>query len=573
MASIIDILSNSINRILTEQLGVTGVDLGRFRVIPASKPEFGDYQFNGAMAIGKKLGQAPREFAQQVITAIESFPWLEKAEVAGPGFVNMWISKTWLSERIQEMVPDERLGVEKTGDGRLVIIDFSSPNVAKPMHIGHIRSTILGAALDRLHRFLGFQVITDNHIGDWGTQFGILLVGYRRFLDPEAFEQNPVEELERVYVTCAQKAKEDPQLMDDAREELVRLQQGEPENRKLWEGFVQASLKEFDKIYQRLGVSFDVTLGESFYNDRLQGLVDDLENKGLVTKNDGALVAFMEEDGLPPFLVQKSDGGFNYATTDIATIMYRLEKWQPDKIVYVTDERQQLHFRQLFAIARRLEVKTELEHVWFGIMRLPEGTFSTRDGNVIRLERLLDDAESKAFEIAHRLNPGLDDDLKKEVARKVGLGAVKYADLSQNRQSTILFTWEKALSLEGNSAPYLQYAYARIQSVFRKYEEQFAGGAWQDKQISLQEDLEIQVAKKVMEFPEQVYRAVGTCRPNQITDYLYELASIYSRFYQNLPFLKAPDGVRESRLALCDLVCRVIATGLGLLGIEVPDRM
>ena len=500
-------------------------------------------------------------------------PWLEKVEVAGPGFVNLRLSGAWLSDRIAEAFQDERIGVEWPGKGQTVVVDFSSPNVAKPMHIGHVRSTILGFALDRIHRFLGFDVIADNHVGDWGTQFGILLVGYRRLGDPEAFEKDPIEELERVYVEGYQKAQQDPSLMEEARGELVRLQQGDPENRKLWEKFVQASLREFDRIYERLGISFDVTLGESFYNDRLQALVDDLEEKGIASRSDGALVVFLEEEGLPPFIIQKSDGGFNYATTDIAAILYRIERWQPSKILYVTDEGQQLHFHQLFAVARRIGIEVELEHIWFGIMRLPEGKFSTRDGNVIRLETFMDEAERRAYEVAHRLNPGLEEALKQEIARKVGLGVLRYADMSQNRQSAIEFRWEKALSLEGNSAPYLQYTYARIQSVFRKYREEQDGGELQGVSVSLEEDLERQVAKAILEFPEHLYRSAGSYRPNQLTDYLFDLASLYNRFYQNVPFLKAPDGVRESRLVLCDLVGRIIRTGLGLLGIEVPSQM
>jgi arginyl-tRNA synthetase len=284
-------------------------------------------------------------------------------------------------------------------------------------------------------------------------------------------------------------------------------------------------------------------------------------------------VVFLEDEGLPPFIIQKSDGGFNYATTDIAAIRYRIERWQPSKILYVTDEGQQLHFRQLFAVARRMGIQVDLEHIWFGVMRLPEGKFSTRDGNVIRLNTFMDEAERKAYEVAHRLNPGLEEGLKKEIARKVGLGAIKYADLSQNRQSTILFTWEKALSLEGNSAPYLQYTYARIQSVFRKYRQEYGGKEFLGAPLILEEDMEKQIAKRILEFPDFLCRSAGAYKANQLTDYLFELASLFNRFYQNVPFLRAPDGVRESRLVLCDLVGRIIQTGLDLLGIEVPEKM
>ncbi len=573
MASIIDLISEPILESLAQLLGDPVADAGSLRVNPTTNPKFGDYQFNGAMGLAKKLGRPPRELAQDLAKKLESVSWLEKVEVAGPGFVNLWVSRSWLSERVAEVFPDERIGVESPGKGRAVVVDFSSPNVAKPMHIGHVRSTILGYALDRIHRFLGFDVVADNHIGDWGTQFGILLVAYRLFGNPEAFEEDPIEELERVYVKGYQRAQQDPSLMEQARSELVRLQQGEPDNYELWERFVQASLRAFDKIYERLGISFDVTLGESFYNDRLPAVVGDLEARGIASRSDGALVVFLEEEGLPPFIIQKSDGGFNYATTDIAAMLYRIERWNPSKILYVTDEGQQLHFRQLFAVARRMGIEVELEHIWFGIMRLPEGKFSTREGNVIRLDTFMDEAERRAYEVAHRLNPGLEESVKREIARKVGLGALRYADMCQNRQSAIEFRWEKALSLEGNSAPYLQYTYARIQSVFRKFEVECNGGDLTGVPVLLEEDLEHRLAKAILEFPEHLYRSASSFRPNQLTDYLFDLASLYNRFYQNVPFLKAPDGIRESRLVLCALAGRIIRTGLELLGIEVPDKM
>ncbi len=573
MASIITLLSKS----LEEALPVfdrEGIDPAVLRVAPTTNPSFGDYQFNGAMTLAKRLKKPPREIALELVEKIQGAPWLEKAEVAGPGFVNLWVSGAWLAREVERTACDNRAGCERPGEGRTVVIDYSSPNVAKPMHIGHIRSTFLGNALDRMHRFLGFRVISDNHVGDWGTQFGLLLTGFRSLGSWEALEKDPMEELERVYVEQSSLAGENPELREEAKQELVRLQQGDEENRKLWRKFVDASLHSLDRTYDRLGVSFDETLGESFYNDRLLPLVEDLKARGLARKSEGAEVIFLEEEDLPLFIVRKSDGGFNYATTDIATLLYRLEQWNPATIVYVTDERQQLHFRQLFAVARRLDVSVDLEHIWFGVMRLPEGTFSTRDGNVIRLSILLDEAEQKAYEVAHRLNPGLDEATKREIARKVGLGAVKYADLSQNRQSTILFTWEKALSLEGNSGPYLQYTYARIQSVFRKYRDEYGGqDVPEDTPVALEEDLEIQLAKRILEFPEYLQRAVGVYRPNLMTDYLFDLAQLYNRFYQNVPFLKAREGTRESRLLLCAQVAKIIRTSLGLLGIEVPDRM
>jgi len=573
MASIIDILNQAVRASLSRRLS-GNVDLEGVGVVPATHRRYGDYQCNACMVLAKSLGEDdPRRLARLVAEELQGSPFLERVEIAGPGFINVWVKRSWLARGLAELYKDDRLGVERPGSGRRVVIDYSSPNVAKPMHIGHLRSTILGNALDRIHRFLGYEVISDNHIGDWGTQFGILLVGFERFADREAFSRDAIEELERVYVTCYQKAKEDPALMEEARRALVRLQQGDPQCRALWSTFVTASIAEFEKLYGRLGVSFDHTLGESFYNDRLAGLVEDLRARGLARESDGATVVFLDEEGLPPCIVRKSDGGFNYATTDIATLLYRSEQWGPEKIIYVTDERQQLHFRQVFAIARRLGVTAELEHVWFGLMRLPEGTFSTREGNVIRLERLLDEAERKAYEVASELNPGLDEETHREIARKVGIGAVKYADLSQNRQSVVTFTWEKALSLEGNTAPYLQYTYARIRSVLRKYHEEMGGADLSGTEVVVAEEEEGDIAKRALEFPHVVARSARTYRPNILTDYLFDLASVYNRFYQNIPFLKAAPGIRESRLVMCELVGRIIKRGLDVLGIEVPERM
>jgi arginyl-tRNA synthetase len=459
------------------------------------------------------------------------------------------------------------------GQGRTVVMDYSSPNIAKPMHIGHIRSTVIGNALDRMHRFLGYRVLADNHLGDWGTQFGILIMGYRKFLNAGALAEDPIAELERLYVQSYERAKSDDTWMDAARAELVALQQGDAENVALWKKFVELSLGEFDRIYQRLGVKFDLVRGESFYNGMLEGVLADLKTAGLLEESEGALVVRLEEEKLPLCIVRKKDGGFNYATTDLATVKSRLTEFQPAKVVYLTDERQQLHFRQFFAIAARLGWKAKLVHIWFGLMRLPEGTFSTRQGNVIKLERLLDEAESRALAIVQGSSPDMDPERQRQVARAVGLGAVKYADLSQNPQSMITFTWEKALALEGNSAPYLQYAYARIASLLDKYAERHPGIVLEQHPVVITEPLERRLATRLLRFPDVVIRAADNYRPNILCDYLFDLAQVYSTFYQTVPFLKAEEGVRESRVRLCDLVARTLRTGLSLLGIETPDRI
>jgi arginyl-tRNA synthetase len=337
--------------------------------------------------------------------------------------------------------------------------------------------------------------------------------------------------------------------------------------------FVALSMGEFDRLYKRLGVSFDLVRGESFYNDQLSSVVQDLTSKGLARESEGAIVSFLEDDKLPPCIVQKSDGGFNYATTDLATIGSRVKEFHPDKIVYVTDERQQLHFKQVFALARKLGCETRLEHVWFGLMRLPEGTFSTRQGNVIKLEKYLDEAESRALEVVKSSSPDMPADRQKDVARAVGIGAVKYADLSQNPQSMITFTWDKALALDGNSAPYLLYACARISSVLDKYREQFPDARLDTFPIKLDQPVERTLALKLARFPEAVIRAAESYKPSVLADYLYDLSSVYSTFYQNVPFLKAPEGVRESRVRLCGVVVKVLRQGLHLLGIETPERI
>ena len=548
-------------------------DFSGVSVVATANPDFGDFQCNDAMMLAKILRKAPRAIAETVVETAPKPVWLTKLEVAGPGFLNLTLDSAWLAEHLQAVGSEERLGTPAVGDGKTVVIDYSSPNVAKPMHIGHIRSTIIGNSIDRMHRFLGYKVLSDNHLGDWGTQFGIIIMGYRHFADEEALKEAPVAELERVYVKSYEKTKEDETWLAQCRRELVKLQAGDPENIALWEQFVALSLKEFDHIYGRLGVRFDLVRGESYYRDRLADVVKLLEEKALASESEGATVVLLDDEKLPLCIVRKSDGGFNYATTDIATVMSRVEDFSPDKVVYVTDERQQLHFRQFFTICGKLGCEVDLEHVWFGLMRLPEGTFSTRQGNVIKLEALLDEAESRAYAILEQSGNEMPEAQKREVARAVGIGAVKYADLSQNPQTMVTFTWEKAMALDGNSGPYLQYAYARIASVRDKYTERFPDGDLDAHPLAFTEPIERTLALKLVQFPETVIRAAHTYKPSTVADYLYDLAQTYSTFYQTVPFLKAEEGVRESRVKLCGIVARVLRTGLDLLGIETPERI
>ena len=545
----------------------------RLGVAPTNNEKFGDYQCNAAMELARTLKKAPRQIAQEFVDAAELPDFVEKIEIAGPGFINFFLSNEALASHIQALENDPHLGVAQEGEGRTIVIDYSSPNVAKPMHIGHIRSTVIGNAIDRIYRFLGYRVVADNHLGDWGTQFGLMLVGYRAFVDEEALEKSPIDELERIYVASYNRSKEDEAWREKAKAELVKLQQGDPENLALWKKFVELSIGEFNRIYDRLGVKFDLYRGESHYNERLPGIIQALEEKGLAKESEGALVVDLEDEGMPVCIVRKSDGGYNYATTDLATVQARIEEFHPDRIVYVTDERQQLHFRQFFAIARKLGMEANLVHVWFGLMRLPEATFSTREGNVIKLAALLDEAEARALEMVKSSSPQMDGARQKELARAIGIGAIKYTDLSQNPQSLVTFTWEKALNMEGNSAPYLQYAYARISSVYDKFREQHPGARLEDHPIAIGHELERRIAVKLSRFPAAVHAAAANYRPNILADYLYDLAQIYSSFYQNVPFLKAEEGVRESRIRLCRATAATLRQGLDLLGIETPERI
>ena len=541
--------------------------------LPAADESFGDYQCNGAMAAAKVLRRPPRAVAEAVVAHLPTDGLVAKAEIAGPGFINLTLADAALARHLEAVQADPLLGVPQPGAGKKLIIDYSSPNVAKPMHVAHIRSTVIGDALKRIHRALGYEVLGDNHLGDWGTQFGILIMGYRNFLDAAALETSPVDELQRVYVLSHQKCEEDPVWKDQARAELVKLQAGDPENRALWQKFIDLSMIEFNRIYGRLGVSFELVRGESFYNDALPGVVEKLQALGLVRESEGALVAFLEDEKLPPCIVRKSDGGYNYATTDVATVFSREAEFRPDGIVYVTDERQQLHFRQFFALAKKAGAQTPLRHIWFGLMRLPEGLLSTRKGTAIKLDLLLDEAEKRALDLVKQASPEMPAEQQRAVARAVGIGAVKYADLSQNPQSAVTFTWEKALAMDGNSAPYLQYAYARIASVIDKHAERFPDCDWRKEPIVLDAPQARRLAVRLARFGDAVLEAAEQEKPSLLADALYDLSQAYSSFYQNVPFLKADPGIRESRVRLCDLVAQILRRGLALLGIDTPDRI
>ena len=423
----------------------------------ATNEKFGDFQTNFAMMNSKIIGGNPRKIAEELVNNIPENEVIEKLEIAGPGFINIFLKDSFVSKYVGLMTSEkyEFKELDTHGD---IIIDYSSPNIAKRMHIGHLRSTIIGDSVKRLCNFLGYHTVADNHIGDWGTQFGKLIVGYHNWLDKEAYEKNPIEELERVYVEFTKQSEEHPELEDIAREELKKLQDGDEENYKLWQEFIKVSLQEYNKLYTRMGIHFDTYYGESFYHPIMPSIVEELVEKGLAVEDQGAKVVFFDEkDNLHPCIVQKKDGAFLYSTSDIATIKFRRENYDVNKIIYLTDERQQDHFKQFFKITEMLGWDIEKVHIWFGIMRFADGVFSTRKGNVIRLEQLLDEGKKRALEIIEEKNPNLSAEEKDNIAEVVGVGAIKYADLSQNRQSPIIFEWDKILSFEGNTAPYLQY--------------------------------------------------------------------------------------------------------------------
>ena len=539
----------------------------------ATNEKFGDFQTNFAMMNSKIIGGNPRKIAEEIVNEIGTCNHLiEKLEIAGPGFINIFLKDEYLGEYVSKMTTEKFEYTELNTKGD-VIIDYSSPNIAKRMHIGHLRSTIIGDAVKRLYNFLGYHTVADNHIGDWGTQFGKLIIGYRKWIDKEAYEKNPIEELERVYVEFSKESENDPSLDDLAREELKKLQDGDKENYALWQEFKKVSLDEYNKLYNRMGITFDTYYGESFYHNMMSAVLDELVEKGLAVEDQGAKVVFFDEkDNLHPCIVQKKDGAFLYSTSDIATVKFRKENYDINRLIYLTDERQQDHFKQFFKITEMLGWDIEKIHIWFGIMRFADGVFSTRKGNVIRLEQLLDEGKKRALEVIEEKNPSLSDEEKNNIAEVVGVGAIKYADLSQNRQSPIIFEWDKVLSFEGNTAPYLQYSYARIQSIKKKAEE-MGKVITADTKIVIKDKIERNLVTFLTLFPTMVLKAGETYKPNLLTDYLFDLAKKFNTFYNACPILNQEDEVLLSRLLIADRTAEILRQGLDLLGIRTVDRM
>jgi len=553
-------------------------------------PKFGDYQSNALMSLAKVRKLNPRQLATDVLAKLDVNEWCEKVEIAGAGFLNFRLKPALLKETLEAAARGEHLFFARAASRKTVVIDFSSPNVAKPMHVGHIRSTGIGDALQRSLRLLGHTVISDNHIGDWGTQFGKLLLGWKQILDRAALERDTIAELERLYKVINAECDANPLRLEEAKSELVKLQAGDAENITIWKEMIRLSQIQFDTIYARLGVKFDQALGESFYNPWLGEVVNDLLKRGIARESEGAVGVFSdgslppkedpflvhrEGEWMPdPALVRKSDGGFNYMTTDLATIDYRLKTWSPDEIVYVVDDRQGPHFKKLFLTFTRWKPgaakTTKLVHVGFGKILGDDGKpFKTRSGDTVKLGDLLDEAEERAYKIVSEKSAELPETQRKEIARVIGLGAVKYADLLPNRQSDYIFSWDKMLALQGNTAPYLQYAYARIKSIFRKAE---SGNL--KAEIALAAPEELALAKHLLNFGLTLEAVADELRPNYLCNYLFELAGKFTSFYENCPVLKADDAAtRASRLALCDLTARVLKQGLETLGIETVEQM
>jgi len=639
-------------------------------VLPSQDAKFGDYQANCAMPLGKRLKQPPREIAQKLVERLVDDPafgqMCETPTIAGPGFINLQINDAWLTEQLQAVLSDPsssgsgQLGITPVAEPRTYVLDYSSPNVAKPMHVGHIRSTVIGAALCRVLRQLGHRVITDNHIGDWGTQFGMIIYGYKHFVDEAALAGATVPELSRLYKLVSQlvdyhatrqqkipaveekilelaarleemhdatelehdkerkkAAKklrqaegqladlrktldalrktvavvdDDPQLAELATThaeigsavlaETAALHAGDATNKGLWERFLPACLAEIEETYQRLGVTFDHTLGESFYHDRLAGVVEDLTIRELVKESDGAKCVFLEGHEAP-FIVQKQDGAFLYATTDLATVQYRLEQWSPDAILYVVDHRQSFHFEQLFATVRlwaddNSKMKNiELQHVSFGTVLGEDGKpYKTRSGSAIGLTGLLDEAVERARTIADGSPMLTTDAQRQEVAERIGIGAIKYADLSHNRTSDYVFSYDKMLAMNGNTAAYMQNSYARVHSIFDKAGVDPTELRTSGASLQLDSPTERALGMTLLRFAEALDRVAADYRPNHLAAYLFDLAGRYSEFYEHCPVLKAEtDELKQSRLLLCDLTARTLARGLELLGIETVERM
>lgn len=557
--------------------------------VRAADPRFGDFQSNGVLPYAKRLGKNPRELATQLMDALKSSEFGKSGaltiDLAGPGFINFKLSPTLVAEWLKnfnspqaiEAAAQEAYGLK----GRKIIIDYSSPNTAKQMHVGHLRSMIIGEALQRLLRFCGADIIRDNHLGDWGTQFGILIMAIKHAkYDLDAIHEDAIEDLERLYKEGSAAFKESDLAKDEARNELVMLQNGDPQNMEIWQKITKVSYQLFEEIYKQMGVTFDQVQGESFYRDQVDRIYKELEETKVAQISEGALVVFHPEHARfseAPFIIRKADGASNYGSTDLATAIHHVEVAKAQELVYVTDGRQRDHFEQLFLTVQKwFKAKgyflPEMHHAWFGMVLGEDGkAIKTRTGDPIKLKDLLQEAKDRAYAVVSEKNPTLSETERRNIARVVGLGAVKYADLSQNRMSDYVFSWEKLLSFDGNTAPYLLYAVARIHSMFTK-----AGVKIEDAMHStetLETPEELALAKKIMNFGLAIDEAIKELKPHFICLYLFELSGVFSTFYNANRVLGEPANIQARRLMLCAQTLNVLELGLHLLGIETLQRM
>lgn len=537
--------------------------------IPEEKTH-GDYATNVALILAKKLGKNPIEVAEQIKSRIKN-DLFEKIEIAGPGFINFFLKPEFLQKQIKEILKeDKNFGRQNIGKNKTVIIDYSSPNIAKPMHVGHLRSTIIGRAIYNIYKFLGYKVIGDNHLGDWGTQFGIMIAACKKY--KINFNKITVKEMLDIYVKFNKEIEQNPELQEKAKEEFKKLEEGDKENRKIWRILRKKSLKEFEKIYKILGVNFDLVLGESFYEKYLKEEVENALKREVAIKNpDNSIIISLEKFNLVPFLIKKSDGATLYGTRDLATLRYRVKKYKPKEIIYVIGNEQTFYLEQLFRVAEILGYISynKLHHIKFGLV-LDENRkkLATRKGKVIDAEELINKATDLAKQIIKEKNPKLSEKERDEAAQIIGVGALKYNDLSQNRQTDIVFNWQKMLSFEGNSGPYLQYSYVRLRSILRK-----AGALKKFNPEFLKEKEELEIIKELVKFPEIIKESAEKFQINLLANYLYNLAGLINAFYEKLPVLKAEKEIKQARLALIKSATIVLRNGLNLLGIETLERM
>jgi arginyl-tRNA synthetase len=560
-----------LSKIIENALKSATIEAEDIVISDATKPEFGDYQFNGIMKLAKILRKNPRQIASTVVEHIDITGIISKVEVAGPGFINIWLNNKWLSNQTNIIINDSRVGVEQISNPKRVVVDYSGPNMAKQMHVGHLRSSIIGDTIATLLEFLGDEVIRQNHIGDWGTQFGMLIA----YLEEKNTDGNTQElkDLEQFYKDAKVRFDQSEDFANKAREYVVKIQSGDKHCLKLWKSFIDASLGHCEEVYEKLGVNLtrDDVRAESFYNPQLPSVIKRLQEKGLSTKSDGAECVFLDGSDVP-VIVQKGDGGYLYATTDLAGLEFRAKDLKAERICYVVDARQSSHFKQLFTIAKKAGMVYEdilLEHIGFGTMMDKGGKpFKTRDGGTVKLVDLLDEAVVKAKASIKDSELYREEELN-HTAKVLGIGAVKYADLSINRESNYIFSWDKMLSFDGNTAMYMQYAYARIQSILQKYGTEISG------EIIVNDEIEHRLALMLLKFEDTLIKASIEATPHTITAYLYDLVTIFMKFYELNPILRddIPNDIKISRLQLAKLTGDVIKKSLDILGIEVVDKI